>query len=73
MTLEEAMNYPDSKGHLYSKVSSAGLLNIRKNISNKLETPLTQTDQDTYIHKLEVIKMILDARADGRLEEPVAG
>ena len=72
MTLEEAVNYTDSKGHLYSKVSSAGLLNIRKNITLKLKEPMTQMDQDSYMHKVDAIKIILDARADGRLEEPVA-
>jgi len=72
MTLEEAVNYTDSKGHLYSKVSSAGLLNIRKNITLKLKEPMTQMEQDSYMHKVDAIKIILDARADGRLEEPVA-
>ena len=59
--------------HLYSKVSSAGLLNIRKNITLKLKEPMTQMEQDSYMHKVDAIKIILDARADGRLEEPVAG
>ena len=68
MTLDEACMITNSEGEFYGQLNNEKLAAMTIGINRGLKKPdLTDEQRETYLTKLEAIKVILQARDNGEI------